>query len=109
MPEPFRFTTPRPWATDEAATPEQLADYMKACTDEERVEIARTYDRVSQAAHDCILMNHAHLMEEVIWLRARCWRLTAAWRNARRRARAVREAHEWHGYTIGPDDLRERS
>lgn len=90
MAEPFRFTTPMPWEPNVVATPEQMAGFMKACTDEERVEIARRLQTAQDTAHRCFLGNHARLAEEVQHLRWRTARLHAAWRSARRRANALR-------------------
>lgn len=50
--------TPRSWPEGTIPTPEQLAAWLKACTDEERLEVATVALRDGAIAARCFLMDH---------------------------------------------------
>ena len=56
--------TPKAWDRFSKPTPEQLADWLKVCTDQERVEFAAAALKAREEADLCFTRDHAHRLGE---------------------------------------------
>lgn len=53
-----RTGTPRGWSEDREPTSEELADYLKRCTDAERVGLCERIQPMLRKGVDCLVRNH---------------------------------------------------
>jgi len=61
--EGVRATTPRPWEPDSEPTSEQLADWLEACTREERIGFAQSAIDSQRASFRCFMEDHPGKIE----------------------------------------------
>jgi hypothetical protein len=64
------MATPRTWEPNVEPTPEQLAAWLVACTDEERVTFAKRAIEAARTEWHCVLMNHEGRIADMVRERA---------------------------------------
>ena len=86
--------TPKTWPENAWPLPEQLADWLKVCTDEERLRYTTGATVASQEAVRCFEQNHDHRLAQAT---ARAERAEAEAAGLRARVEAALERTHRHG------------